>query len=190
MPILNINLELRPDVIALPGQHEGINSFGNLQLGIMNITQAKVFNEQILLIHGPTHPIVYNLALEVGVPPPWLSGLVFNPLPPLVPPVPGPGVGPFIPGPAMGVVAPLPLAPLDPVTAAALLATHVPGGFGHFSNPSTIYPIQVSGSIVGLTPGTYSHPVYISAALTPAGVPRIRIAKFSVCLTALTAGYP
>lgn len=178
-------LALRPDLIAAPGLHEGIHTHGTIQLGLKMAGQPLAFNEAVTLAHGPNHPPLFNLALEPGPAlPAFLSALTITPGPPQGFTPPGPGVAPFLPGilPVMPQVLPLPLAPLDPFTAWALAALHVPGGFAHYSNTFTsVHTFNVAGAVNEAVPaGLYRYDFYVTAALAPAGLPRIKVCKYTI----------
>jgi hypothetical protein len=192
MPSLGLELSTQPEVIANPAAfvyHEGLMCHGNIQLGLLLTSQARVFSETFNIRHMAFPPL-FDLAVESGPAPAWCPGLTIAPLPPLVPPPPGTLPAVFMIGipPVMGPALPMTTAtpnanPFQAAAQAALLAA-LPGGFASWSipgAPGTVHQLQVSGSIAaGLLPGLYSHPVYISASLSPLGAPRARVAKFTV----------
>jgi len=179
---LSLRLALRPTLIEGTGQHEGIHTHGTLLLPVTTNDKPVSFTEKVLIIHE-LHPPIYNLAVEGGILPSWITGFTLQTLPPEIPAVPGPSAGPFIPG-APWVIPhglPLPAAPLEPTMATTLMGVHVPGGFSHFSQPGAVHSFMISGVVpAGLTPDLYRYDIYLTGTLSPTGFPRQRIAKFSI----------
>lgn len=200
MPSLGLELSTRPDVIANPAAaqyHEGLMCHGNLQLGLLLTTQPKVFSETFNIRHM-SFPPLFDLALESGPAPAWCPNLTIVPIVPLIPPLPGTlpavfmiGIPPVL-GPAPPATTATPNANPFQAAAQALLLSLLPGGFASWSvpgAPGTIHQLQVSGSVpAGLMPGLYSHPVYVTASLSPAGAPRARVAKFTIGVTVQSVG--
>jgi hypothetical protein len=176
-------LETRPEVVALAAA-EGIMTHGVIALGQKNLGKPLTFSEHVVLVHGGTHPLLYNLALEAAGVPDFLLTLTILPLPPAVPYIPGPGVSGLVPGipPVLPASVPvLPVAPLDPFTANALAALAGPGCFAFASNPGTVHQFQVSGTAnPAASAGGHRYDFYVSACYAPSGAPRSRVAKFSI----------
>lgn len=183
MPSGYVQLETRADVAAL-GTSEGIMSHGYVELGLKNLGLPLTFSEHVTLVHGGTHPLLYNLTLVAAGVPDWLLTLTIAPLPPAVPYIPGPGVFALIPGvpPVLPAGLPtLPVAPLDFFTAFATAALAGPGCFAFASNPGTVHQFQVSGTAnPAAASGGHRYDFYVLASLTPGGPPTTPVAKIAI----------
>ena len=179
-------LGYNPVLLAGPIEHtEGLDSHGVVQLGMASRGKVITINEVVTVRHESLPPI-YNLALECETLPSWLASLVITPTGALIPPIPGPLPGvPFLPGlpPLAPAAYVLPSAPGEPfIQVPALIAAHVPGGFGHFSVPSTTYGFTLVGATSpGAGTGLYEYGIYVTGSYSIAGIPRMRLGKLTLC---------
>lgn len=204
MPANEMNLAIRPDVVALPGS-EGLSNHAAVQLGVLSPSSAKPFLETITISHTFAWLPTINLSLSPDPMPDWLTFLTIT----RVPHIPGSPTSPFpfgplpIPAPAPASVAippvsPVPyvffLAPLSdflvPGISAAHLAAQGPNGFAHFSSPGTNHTLIIAGQVrPGSSPGvkTYSikvlgGPTYVGPTTPPAPSTPIGVIKIAAVI--------
>lgn len=188
MPANLVRLVLQPQVLASPGDHEGIQCHGVVQQGLILSSQSKPFSETVQVIHEGFPPL-FNLHLSSGLPPSWCPSLQIIPGLPVVPPIPGILPAVFAPGipPVVGVAPPgttaTPLPIFGPAEAQAMLLAALPGGIASWSTPGTIHSFTITGTIMpGLMQGLYKHFVYLKGSYDPAGASMLNMARVAVAV--------
>lgn len=175
---LGFNLLGMSDDPAAVAVHENIDSQCVVQLGMLSAGTGIAFDEDVVMRHE-TLPPIFNLALEAGELPAWLESLTITPTGLILPPIPGLGTGGFVESENPLIAKADYLLPLSPVP---LLTNLEPGGFGHFSMPSTIYGIKFEGVIAAAAPaGLARFFAYVTGSYSPAGFPRQRLGKITLC---------
>lgn len=145
-----------------------------VQLGMFTAGKSQSFDETVTIRHE-TLPPIFNLALEAEELPDWLAELTVTPTGAILPPLPGLGIAGFEPSDNEVLVqAPylLPLAPL------VFVGNGEPGGFAHFSMPSTMYGLRIQGTFSPeATSGLKTFKTYVTGSYSPGGQPRVRVGR-------------
>lgn len=145
-----------------------------VQLGMFTAGGAQSFDETVTIRHE-TLPPLFNLALEADELPDWLSSLTVTPTGAILPPLPGVGVAGFEPSDNQVLLQAAYLLPLAPLV---FVGNGEPGGFAHFSMPSTMYGLRVQGTFSPeASSGLKTFKAYVTGSYSPGGQPRVRVGR-------------